>query len=115
VICPYQRLSHHFYPSVGSCNRNTERAWNGDLSLNQNPSDGAGRDSVLTDAYEHTLRKLNLVERSDPITQLIAKKIIEIHQRGERNPQKLSELTIKELGVRVTWSPSEKSDDPSWS
>jgi hypothetical protein len=48
---------------------------------------------VLTDAYDHTLRKLNLVERSDPITQLIAKKIIEIHQRGERNPQKLSELT----------------------
>jgi hypothetical protein len=55
--------------------------------------------AVLTDAYEHTLRKLNLVERSDPITQLIAKKIIEIHQRGERNPQKLSELTMKELGV----------------
>jgi len=39
--------------------------------------------AVLTDAYEHTLRKLNLVERSDPITQLIAKKIIEIGQRGE--------------------------------
>jgi hypothetical protein len=54
--------------------------------------------AVLTEAYEHTLRKLNLVERSD-LTQLIAKKIIEIHQRGERNPQKLSELTIKELGV----------------
>ena len=30
--------------------------------------------AVLTDAYEHTLRKLNLVERSDPITQLIAKR-----------------------------------------
>jgi len=44
-------------------------------------------------------RKLNLVERSDPITQLIAKKIIEIGQRGERNPQKLSELTLMGLGV----------------
>jgi len=32
----------------------------------------------LAEAYEHTLRKLNLVERSDPVTQLIAKKIIEI-------------------------------------
>ena len=38
--------------------------------------------AVLAEAYEHTLRKLNLVERSDPITQLIAKKIIEIGQRG---------------------------------
>jgi len=34
--------------------------------------------AVLAEAYEHTLRKLNLVERSDPVTQLIAKKIIEI-------------------------------------
>jgi hypothetical protein len=73
--------------------------WDGHLSLTQNPSMGPEEIAVLTDAYEHTLRKLNLVERSDPITQLIAKKIIEIHQRGERNPQKLSELTMKELGV----------------
>jgi len=34
--------------------------------------------AVLAEAYEHTLRKLNLVQRSDPVTQLIAKKIIEI-------------------------------------
>ena len=54
--------------------------------------------AVLAEAYEHTLRKLNLVERSDPVTQLI-EKIIEIGQRGERNPQKLSELAINELGV----------------
>jgi len=54
--------------------------------------------AVLTDAYEHTLRKLNLVERSDPITQLIAKKIIEIHRRGERNPQKLSDSLSRSLG-----------------
>jgi hypothetical protein len=67
--------------------------------------------AVLTDAYEHTLRKLNLVERSDPITQLIAKKIIEIHQRGERNPQNFYEGAWG----RVSWSPSENSDDPSCS
>ena len=56
--------------------------------------------AVLAEAYEHTLRTLKLVERSDPVTQLIAKKIIEIGQRGERNPQKLSELAIMELGVK---------------
>jgi len=38
--------------------------------------------AVLTEAYEATLQQLRLVDRSDPITQLIAKKIIEIGQRG---------------------------------
>ena len=30
--------------------------------------------AVLTEAYEATLKKLRLVDRSDPITQLIAKR-----------------------------------------
>ena len=63
--------------------------------------------AVLAEAYEHTLRKLNLVERSDPVTQLIAKKIIEIGQRGERNPQKLSELAINGAWDRIRSYPSE--------
>ena len=53
--------------------------------------------AILTNAYERTLRKLCLVDRGDPITQLIAKKILEIGQRGIRDPHKLSALAIKEL------------------
>jgi hypothetical protein len=53
----------------------------------------------LTEAYEATLKKLGLIDRSDPITQLIAKKIIEIGQRGIRDPEQISALTTKELGV----------------
>jgi hypothetical protein len=53
----------------------------------------------LVEAYERTLRKLNLVERNDPITQMVAQKIIEIGQRGIRDPKQLSTLAIKELGV----------------
>jgi hypothetical protein len=34
--------------------------------------------------YERTLRKLSLVDRNDPITEIIAKKIIELEQRGVR-------------------------------
>jgi hypothetical protein len=37
---------------------------------------------MLVAAYEATLKKLGLVERDDPLTQLVAKKIIELCQRA---------------------------------
>jgi hypothetical protein len=43
--------------------------------------------AVLTAAYENILRKLSLVDRNDPITELIAKKVIELGQRGVRDPE----------------------------
>ena len=49
-------------------------------------------------AYEQTLPGLGLKDRSDP-TQLIAKKIIEVGQRGVRDPVEISKLSIKELGL----------------
>jgi DNA integrity scanning protein DisA with diadenylate cyclase activity len=67
--------------------------------LLQNSPFGPEEIAVLTDAYEATLRKLSLVDRNDPITEMIARKIIELGQRGVREPKQLSELTIKELGV----------------
>jgi len=67
--------------------------------LLQNSPLGPEEIAVLTDAYERTLRTLSVVDRSDPITQLIAKKIIELGQRGVREAKKLSEMAIKELGV----------------
>jgi hypothetical protein len=54
----------------------------------------------LTTAYEQTLRTIGLVDRNDPITELIAKKIIEIAQTGVREPADISALAIKELGVQ---------------
>jgi hypothetical protein len=55
--------------------------------------------AVLTDAYERTLRKLGLVDRNDPVTELIARKVIELGQRGVRDAKNLAELAIKELSV----------------
>jgi hypothetical protein len=66
--------------------------------LLQNSPLGPEEIAVLTDAYERTLRKLNL-DRTDPITEIIAKKIIELGQRGVREATQLVELAIKELGV----------------
>jgi hypothetical protein len=56
---------------------------------------------VLTDAYERTLQKLRLVDRNDLLTETIAKKIIELGQRGVRDAGQLSELAIKELGLEL--------------
>jgi len=67
--------------------------------LLQNSPLGPEEIAVLTDAYERTLRKLNLVDRSDPMTEIIAKKIIELGQRGVWEAKQLSELALKELGV----------------
>jgi hypothetical protein len=67
--------------------------------LLQNSPLGPEQISILSDAYERTLKSLSLVDRNDPITEMIAKKIIELGQRGVRNANELSALAIKELGV----------------
>jgi len=67
--------------------------------LLQNMPMGPEEVARLTTAYEETLRTIGLVDRNDPMTEMIAKKIIEIGQRGVRDPTQLSELTIKEMGI----------------
>jgi hypothetical protein len=61
---------------------------------------GSGEISRLTTAYEKTLHTIGLVDRNDPLAEMIAKKIIEIAKTGVRDPAKLSALAIKELGVK---------------
>jgi hypothetical protein len=67
--------------------------------LLQNSPFGPEEIAVLTDAYEGILRKLNLTDRNDPITEIIARKIIELGQRGVREAAQIVELAIKELGI----------------
>ena len=54
---------------------------------------------VLGIAFERCLVQLGIVDRSAPLTVMIAKKIIELGQRGVRDPDSLCELTAKELGI----------------
>jgi hypothetical protein len=54
---------------------------------------------LLNEAYEQTLRALNLVDRNDPLTEIIAKKIIEISQTITNDPVQISKLAIKALGL----------------
>jgi hypothetical protein len=53
----------------------------------------------LTIAYEDALRALQLSNRTDPITTIIAERIIEAAKTGERDPAKLCVTAIKDLRV----------------
>jgi hypothetical protein len=53
----------------------------------------------LTTTCEQTLRSISLVDRDDPIAEMVARKVIEVGQRGVRDPAQLSELTIQEMGI----------------
>jgi hypothetical protein len=53
----------------------------------------------LVTAYEATLRRLGLRDRSDPITQLVAEKIIAVGRLGIEDPMEISNLALKELGI----------------
>ena len=50
-------------------------------------------------AYKRTLRLLHLVDRNDPITEMVAKKIIEIGIRGVRDPTEICKVAVKQFGA----------------
>jgi hypothetical protein len=57
--------------------------------------------ALLGNAYEAILVVLRLDDRDDPLTEIIAAKLIELFQAGERDPAKLGDRTIQELGIPI--------------
>jgi hypothetical protein len=55
-------------------------------------------DTVVS-AYEGCLKAIGLVDRTDPVTEIVARKIIEVVQRGETDPHRICERTMMELGI----------------
>jgi hypothetical protein len=51
----------------------------------------------MTAAYEHALKVLQLTDRKDPITELVARKIIEIAEVGKRDPDQLCRRALAAL------------------
>jgi hypothetical protein len=48
-------------------------------------------------AYELTLATLRLSDRNDPVVQMIAERITQIVQTGERNPETLCQYALDGL------------------
>lgn len=55
---------------------------------------------AMTGAYEGALIDLRLSDRDDPITELIAKSIVNVTATGERDPVRIKQRAINALGVR---------------
>jgi len=53
----------------------------------------------LSEAYECALKKLRLADRHDPVTEVIATKVIEIYRSGEHSPPTVCTRVLEELGV----------------
>ena len=65
-----------------------------------NGSFGPDEIKVMTAAYEGALVDLNVTNRDDPLTELIAKAIVNVTATGERDPILVKERAINALGVR---------------
>jgi hypothetical protein len=52
----------------------------------------------LDRALALTLRALGLVDRNDPICEIVARKIIEIDGQGTHDPKQIAALAGKKLG-----------------
>jgi hypothetical protein len=52
---------------------------------------------VISAAFEDTLRTLGLTDRTDPATDIVAKKVLELARQGERDPVQLRERVVQAL------------------
>lgn len=53
----------------------------------------------LDRAFAFTLRSLSLVDRNDPICEIVARKVIEIDAAGTHDPEEIARLAVKKLGL----------------
>jgi hypothetical protein len=65
-----------------------------------NGSFGPDEIEVMKTAYEAALVEVGISDRGDPITELIAKSIVNVTASGERDPKEVMERALNALGVR---------------
>jgi hypothetical protein len=56
----------------------------------------------MSAAYESALASLEIANRDDPITELIARAIVNVVATGERDPKVIEQRAINALGIRKT-------------
>jgi hypothetical protein len=60
---------------------------------------GTDEIEILTQAFDKALRLLSLVDRNDPLTEMIAEKIIQIGATNIRDPSEIAKMVVKNLGI----------------
>jgi hypothetical protein len=54
----------------------------------------------LNRAFKQALGSLHLVDRNDPLTEIVARKVIEIGATGIGDATEIAEIAVKQLGMR---------------
>jgi hypothetical protein len=65
-----------------------------------NGSFGPAEIQVMTAAYEAALLDLSLVDRDDPITEIVATAIVNVTSMGERDPLIIKNRALNAIGAR---------------
>jgi hypothetical protein len=65
-----------------------------------NGSFGPDEIEAMTAAYDAALIELSQPNNDDPITELVAKSIVNVTATGERDPALIRERALNALGVR---------------
>jgi hypothetical protein len=53
--------------------------------------------AVMVAAFEEALRELRLTDGADPAAELVARKVIELTEWGERDPARLRDRVVRSL------------------
>jgi hypothetical protein len=53
----------------------------------------------LGQAFNFTLKALNLVDRNDPVCEIVARKVIEIDKAGTHDPREIATIVVKTFGI----------------
>src|SRR5580700_2028495 len=65
-----------------------------------NGSFGPEEIKAMTAAYEAALLDLGLVDRDDPITEIVATAIVTVTSKGERDPTIIKDRALNAIGTR---------------
>jgi hypothetical protein len=52
---------------------------------------------VMTDAYAAVLRSLKLTDRTDPVTEIVARRILDVHKKGLNDPKLIEAEVLRQL------------------
>jgi hypothetical protein len=55
---------------------------------------------LLNQAFNHALDLLGLVDRHDPLCDMVARKVIEVRATGISGPREIAEMAVVRIGLR---------------
>ncbi|MCC8947441.1 hypothetical protein [Bradyrhizobium brasilense] len=55
---------------------------------------------LLDKAFNCALRAMGVVDRNDPLCELVARKVIEAGATGVNDPKKIADLAVARIGLR---------------